>query len=175
MPSGVDVRPTAARVRGAIFDRLQFIVPGTRMLDLFAGSGAMGFEAVSRGADHATLVERDRRLARRLQDEVERLGLSGRVSVRHADVATVVGSPVGFPPFDLVVVDPPYRDAQVTEQVAHALVAGGFLGPGAVLVSERLRTGEGPTPVRWPPDLQLDATRTYGQTVVEFFVHRERQ
>lgn len=175
LPRGVEVRPTGARIRAAIFDRLQAMVPGARVLDLFAGSGAMGFEALSRGAEHAVLVERDPRLARRLREEVARLGLRGRASVLHADVLERLSASHDGPPFDLVIVDPPYREVGLTDQVAKSLVVGGFLGPDAVLVSERLRARGEPTPVTWPAELHLDTTKTYGQTVVEFLIHTPRE
>ena len=171
LPRGLEVRPTSGKIRAAVFDRLQATVVGARVLDLFAGSGAMGFEAVSRGAEHAVMVERDPQLARRLREEVERLGLQGRVSVRHADAERETSGTRPGPTYQLVILDPPYADLEVTARVTNSLVVGGYLAPEAVLVSERLRARGEPVPVQWPTELRLDATKNYGQTVVEFLVY----
>ena len=104
--TGTSVRPTPDRVRETVFNWLAAIVPGARCLDLFAGTGVLGLEALSRGAGEALLVERDPALARSLEAQIERLGANARVIA--ADATTVLATPPRSP-FDIVFVDPPYE------------------------------------------------------------------
>jgi 16S rRNA (guanine966-N2)-methyltransferase len=168
LPRGVaGLRPTAARIRGAIYDRLGPAIEGARVLDLFAGSGALSFEALSRGAEHATLVEVDGRVVRHLRGQARALALEGRVEIVRADALRFLRSaPVR--PYDLVLVDPPFATPEVFEPIAHALV-GGWLAADAWVVCEReLVRGQCPA-VAWPQGLELRVARTYGQALVEFF------
>lgn len=109
VPLGATTRPTSELVRGAIFNSLtaQGLVEGAIVGDLFAGSGALGIEALSRGAARAVFVESDRAAARVISDNLAALGLEGVGSVRVADVVTWVESSPGAP-YDLILVDPPY-------------------------------------------------------------------
>jgi 16S rRNA (guanine966-N2)-methyltransferase len=166
LPKGVDgLRPTSARVRGAIFDRLGTEVVGAHVLDLFAGSGAMAIEALSRGAASATLVDADRRVVRHLHTQLRALDLGAVTDVVCADAAhALAGSPR---PYDLVVIDPPFAMPDVFAPLCEALT-GGWLAPNAVVVCERERVrGKSPF-VRWPDTLVVEASRVYGQAVVEF-------
>jgi 16S rRNA (guanine966-N2)-methyltransferase len=166
LPRGIDgLRPTAARVRGAIFDRLGDEVVDARVLDLFAGSGAMAIEALSRGAATATLVDADRRVVRHLHTQLRALQLEGMTEVVCADAAhALAGRPR---PYDLVVIDPPFATPDVFAPLAQALT-NGWLSPGAVVVCERERVRGKSPPVRWPDSLEIEASRIYGQAVVEF-------
>jgi 16S rRNA (guanine966-N2)-methyltransferase len=101
------LRPTTDRVRETLFNWLQPKLPGARVLDLFAGSGALGLEALSRGAREAVLVERDPRLAESLRDVVARLQADGQAQVVHADALAWLGAPL-HGRFDLVFLDPPF-------------------------------------------------------------------
>lgn len=165
VPPGAGVRPTADRVKEALFSSLQPVLPGARVLDLYAGSGALGLEARSRGAARVTAVETDPAALRVLRHNVATVGLAG-VAVVAGDVRRVLaGAPPGSP-FDLALLDPPYRTgtAELTAVLA-ALV--GHLAPGATVVLERdARAGRVP----WPPDLLPTGTRRYGDTAV----HRAR-
>jgi 16S rRNA (guanine966-N2)-methyltransferase len=105
------LRPTADRVRETLFNWLQPVLPGARVLDLFAGSGALGLETVSRGAREAVLVERDARLAAMLRDTVARLDAGRQVEVAQADALSWLRRPAPAQPFDLVFVDPPFAAA----------------------------------------------------------------
>ena len=169
LPRGVYVRPTLAKVRGAICDRLQLKIPDSRILDLYAGSGAMSFEMVSRGARHATLVERDPRLQRRLAAEIRRLELGPRCALVRAEVGRFVsGGMAAQGPFDVVIIDPPFADAADLGPVAEGLLNAGMLAPEAVVVTQRpIARGEA-TPVDWPAKLDPEARRVYGQSQIDF-------
>ncbi len=132
---------------------------GLRVLDLFAGSGALGLEAVSRGADYALLVESSPAAVRTIRANVASVGL-GEVDVRAAPVHRVLAVPPEKP-FDLVFIDPPYAMSveQLTD-VLRALVAG-WLAPDAVVVVERPSRSE---PVQWPSGLVALRDRRYGET-----------
>ena len=105
------LRPTSDRVRETLFNWLQPVLRGARVLDLFAGSGALGFEAVSRGAGSAVLVERDARLAAMLRDSLARLDAGGQVEVAQSDALAWLRGPAPKQRFDVVFVDPPFAAA----------------------------------------------------------------
>ncbi|MBZ5715253.1 16S rRNA (guanine(966)-N(2))-methyltransferase RsmD [Nannocystis pusilla] len=178
LPTVPGLRPTGARVREAIFDRLQHELRDAVVLDLFAGSGALAFEALSRGASRATLVERNSAVARHLQAQIRELALGDRARLWHGDATTFLRRDAASAnaadlagPYDLVFVDPPYEDtAAVLAAVLPALVARGWLAESAALVCEYDRAG-GRTPPAWPPGLVVETTRHYGQTAVEFLRH----
>lgn len=107
-PPGTDTRPTSDKVRQAVFNALESagLVDGATFADLFAGSGAMGIEALSRGAAHCTFVERDRAALGALRNNVETLGLGASTRIVAGDVASTIGQ---LGRVDVAVVDPPYR------------------------------------------------------------------
>ena len=120
VPARPGLRPTPDRVRETLFNWLQPMLPGARVLDLFAGTGALGLEAVSRGAKHAVLVERERELAQGLRELAAKLEGGDAVEVAHADaMAWLHAQPDGA--FDLAFVDPPF-DANLWGGVLPALV-----------------------------------------------------
>jgi 16S rRNA (guanine966-N2)-methyltransferase len=161
-------RPTSDRVREALFSTLGERVTGGVVLDLYAGSGALGIEALSRGAAHATFVERDRRVARVLRENLAELGL--RATVHVTDVARFVRElDVVAPgaPFTVVLCDPPYKVAPTAVvAVLTALARSRHLARDAVLVVERARHG----PALEPPEqaLIVTDTRSYGDTVLYY-------
>jgi 16S rRNA (guanine966-N2)-methyltransferase len=108
-PPGRDVRPTADRVRESWMSILTPVIPGARVLDLFAGSGALGLEALSRGATHVTFVERSSRVARVLEANVTALDAADEVTIVRGDALRFVRQHAGAP-FDLALADPPYRE-----------------------------------------------------------------
>lgn len=156
-------RPTSDRVREALFSALEHDpgLDGASVLDLCAGSGALGLEALSRGAAHAMFVESDRRAAAVLRRNVAELGLAG-ADVRAAPAATVLAAPADRA-HDVVLADPPYHvpDAEVAGWLA-AAARNGWLAPAAVVVVER-RTGPA---FPWPAGLHAGRERRYGDTVL---------
>jgi 16S rRNA (guanine966-N2)-methyltransferase len=169
-------RPTSDRVREAIFSRLEHlgVVDGARVLDLFAGSGALGLEAASRGAADVTLVDSARVAADVARRNVAALGLRDvRVVAQPAEAfvtAAASGAPAsgarGGGPFHLVFLDPPYDlDAEALERVLDRLAVPGVLDPSAVVVVER--SARSPEPA-WPAGWERLADRTYGDTAVWF-------
>ena len=161
VPEGQGTRPTSDRVKEALFSSLQPLLPGASVLDLYAGSGALGLEALSRGAARLTAVESHPAALAALRANVATVGLA-HVEVVAADVGRALAGELPGAPFDLVLLDPPYRtgDTELTEVLA-ALVA--HLGPGATVVVERARRdGE----VVWPADLLPGRSRRYGDTAV---------
>jgi 16S rRNA (guanine966-N2)-methyltransferase len=151
-PRGTRTRPTADRVREALFSMLGD-VSGARVLDLYAGSGALGIEAVSRGAESALFVERDARAVDALRRNLEATGARG--TVRKQDVARFLARPEGT--FDLVFCDPPYDVASAAAAaLADALPA--LLDKDARIVTESDKRN----PLLLP--LPLDLERTYGDT-----------
>lgn len=162
---GANTRPTADRVREALFSALDSqlgSITGLRFLDLYAGSGAVGLEARSRGAGVVTLVEQDRRTAALIRENVKALGFD-RVDV----VATSVTRALAHPPrapYDVVFLDPPY--ALETSDVHAALSdlgTHGWLSAQALVVVERATRGEG---LQWPAGLVADRSRRYGETTL---------
>ena len=161
-PSGT--RPTSDRVREALFSALAHDpgLDGTAVLDLCAGSGALGLEALSRGAAHVLLVESDRRAAAVLRRNVAAVDLPG-AQVRAAPAAAVLAGQADRA-FDLLLVDPPYAtpDTEVAAWLTAAL-AHGWLADDATVVVERPTRG-GPFP--WPAPLQPVRERRYGETTL---------
>jgi 16S rRNA (guanine966-N2)-methyltransferase len=156
-------------VRESLFNvlatRLDFT--GLSVLDLYAGSGALGLEALSRGASTAVFVESDQRAAAVISQNIATLGLAG-ASVRRGTVAAVLAADAPAP-VDLVLADPPY-DVTATEVEAAlgALLSGGWLAPGAVIVVER-RAGD--PALAWPPGWIPLRERRYGDTRLEMAEH----
>ncbi|MCO1654334.1 16S rRNA (guanine(966)-N(2))-methyltransferase RsmD [Pseudonocardia humida] len=157
-------RPTSDRVREALFSALDADpgLDGAAVLDLCAGSGALGLEALSRGAAHALFVESDRRAADVLRRNVVALGLPGAV-VRVAPAAAVLAGPAERR-YDVVLADPPYDlpDAEVTGWLV-AAEAHGWLTEDAVVVVERRYARR---PFGWPAPLAAVRDRRYGDTVL---------
>ncbi|MBB3951973.1 16S rRNA (guanine966-N2)-methyltransferase [Aureimonas jatrophae] len=137
-PEGSAIRPTSERHRGALFDILAHGVgvrfEGARVLDLFAGTGALGIEAVSRGGRFAVFVEESAEGRGLIRGNCEALGLNGCTKILRRD-ATRLGPAGTIEPFDLVLLDPPYG-RRLGEAALAGLVAGGWLRPDAVLVLE---------------------------------------
>ena len=155
-PPGHGTRPMTDRVREALFSSLGPEVSGARVLDLFAGSGSLGLEALSRGAQSAEFVEMDRAVVAVLRSNVDAVGLGGTVT--RNDVTRYLAGPARL--HDLVFVDPPYAlPTQDLEDLLEAIVP--WCAPGAVIVVHR-RTGD-PDPAH-PTTLAVEDDRSYGGT-----------
>jgi 16S rRNA (guanine966-N2)-methyltransferase len=158
-------RPTTDRVRESLFNILtaRLDLTGLAVLDLYAGSGALGLEALSRGAVSAVFVESDRRAAAVIERNIGALGLAG-ASVRCGQVAAVVAAAAAVP-VDLVLADPPYEvDGSEVEALLSALAANGWVRGGSVAVVERSTGG---APLKWPGDWDPWEPRVYGDTRLE--------
>jgi 16S rRNA (guanine966-N2)-methyltransferase len=145
-PEGPDIRPTPDRVRETLFNWLTPVIRGARVLDLFAGSGALGLEALSRGAAFVEFVDSDARAIDALRERlVDWKADPGGYVLKRADALQVLAGvkPASQPPFDVVFIDPPFA-AGLWQTVADRLEAGGWLAPRAYLYLEM--------PVRNPPD-----------------------
>lgn len=167
-PRGRDTRPTTDRVREALFSRVEALLDldGARVLDLYAGSGALGLEALSRGAEHLLAVEKHRPTAALVEANARDLGLGDRVEVRAAPVDVVLagGHGAGADGYHLVLADPPYPlGEEDLTQVLTALVDGGWLDPDALVLVER--SSRSPRPA-WPQGLRHLDSRAYGETAL---------
>jgi 16S rRNA (guanine966-N2)-methyltransferase len=174
-PRGQHTRPTPDRVREALFAALG-AVSGARVLDLYAGTGALALEALSRGAEHAVLVERAPTALAALRDNIRRLKLGDRTTVLAADVRRVIGPVTAAGPYDLVFADPPYADVENSSAVAtlERLLSrcptptdGGrrVLAPEGRVVLEHAARNDAPS-LR---DLERGATRRYGDTALSWY------
>jgi len=134
-PAGVEIRPTPDRVRETLFNWLQPRIADARVLDLFAGSGALGLEALSRGAAHVTFVERERRAASAI-DALLKEWQEPSATVACADALSWLAAPPAGAQFDIVFLDPPY-DSAVLAAAAGRLVEHGWLAPDARIYVER--------------------------------------
>jgi 16S rRNA (guanine966-N2)-methyltransferase len=158
------IRPTSDRVREAIFNIVVHAHPealrATRVLDLFAGTGALGIEALSRAAAHCLFVEESAEGRALLRTNIEALGLQGRTRIFRRD-ATRLGEAGNMAPFDFVLADPPYGRGLAEKAISSAL-EGGWLAPGALIMVEEAAA----TPFSPPPGIALIDTRAYGETVI---------
>jgi 16S rRNA (guanine966-N2)-methyltransferase len=168
-PEGQGTRPTSDRARQAVFNVLEHAawaepLDGMRVMDLYAGSGALGFEAISRGAAFALFVETDEEARGAIRENADAYGVMGRSRV-HRRSAIDLGSRPGSDgeAFDLAFLDPPYRKG-LGEQTLARLLEGGWLKPGALVVFER---GSDEPEIDTPGYERLDA-RNYGAARVLF-------
>lgn len=132
---GMDVRPTTDRTKETLFNILQTRIPCCRFLDLFAGSGSIGIEALSRGADCAWFVEKDRRTQKLIEENLEFTRLHDRARVFGGDVMRVLPTFEGEKPFDVIFMDPPFNRG-LEQEVLTYLASGNLAAPGGVIVVE---------------------------------------
>jgi 16S rRNA (guanine966-N2)-methyltransferase len=165
VPPGTATRPTSDRAREALFSALTSMrgpagLGGARVLDLYAGSGAVGLEALSRGAQRVLLVESDRRAADAVRANVAVLGLPGAQVVRD-DVARLAAGTNPQDPYDLAFLDPPYpTPAEALHAVLSALAANGWLAAQALVVVERASRDQA---WAWPSGFTAIRDRRYGE------------
>jgi 16S rRNA (guanine966-N2)-methyltransferase len=164
-PKGLATRPTSDRARQALFNVLEhgpprFYFEGARVLDLFAGTGALGLEALSRGARFCVFIEESAAARAAIRRNVEALGLTGATKIWRRD-ATKLGRTGTLQPFDLIFCDPPYGKG-LGERAITAAGQGGWVREGAIAVIEERADHE----IAWPaPFLEIDKRR-YGDTAI---------
>lgn len=165
-PSDASIRPTADRTREAVFNilasRIGVHLDGVRVLDLFAGTGALGLEALSRGAAGIVFVDTGAEARGLIRDHIEAFGAGGVAKLLRRD-ATDLGPAGTLGPFDLVFLDPPYGQG-LGERALASLAAGNWLAPGATIVLEEGADIE----LDLPEAFELEDRREYGAAAVHF-------
>ena len=165
-PSGQSVRPTSDRVRESLFNILEhgdYPLAGARVIDLFAGSGALGLEAISRGAVYGLFVEEGAAARAAIRRNIESLALTGATRIFRRDATKLGAIPAGITPFDLALIDPPY-DRGLVMPCLLALREGGWLASRATLVVE---TRDSET-FELPTNFEHIDERVYGETKLWF-------
>jgi len=188
-PAGRTTRPTSDRVREAVFAMLDDVA-GVRVLDLFAGTGALGIEALSRGARHAVFVERDTDALRALRANIAALGIDAQTAeVRRADaLQALYAASAAQETYDLVFIDPPYTRSRQAERQAHGagaaaraddrwqqalpMILPSLLSPGARVVVESDRRAPLELPHSGDDELAIERRKRYGDTSIT--IHRNR-
>jgi 16S rRNA (guanine(966)-N(2))-methyltransferase RsmD len=163
-PKGLDTRPTSDRVRENVFNIVAPWVEGGRVLDLYAGSGAMGLEALSRGAERAVFVESDPDAARAIERNLDKLRLTGARVVRHDAVTGLAQEANAGRKYDLVLADPPYA---MTNYDSLSRYLPGVLAEDGLLVFESAARTEPEL-----PGLAVRTSRKYGSTRITVFEHQ---
>lgn len=164
-PAGEDTRPTSDKVRGSLFNIIGTRVYDARVLDLFGGTGAMSLEALSRGAEHAVIVDCAREAIQAIERNAQGVlkdELTSRARIIRADYRSAIGSLAGMK-FDLVFLDPPYRMLDAYGDALKRLKAIDALGEDCLIVMERLKEAA----VVLPEGFESFDTRNYGATSVE--------
>ena len=176
-PDWPGLRPTSDRLRETLFNVLAPRISGARVLDAFAGTGAVGIEALSRGAAHVTFVEEDRRAVRLIESNLAHCGVKDRYAIIRAGFAGFAqnepkapalsdagaGAPAEWNGFDVLFLDPPYGQATLTGSLEHA---SALVGPGSLLVIEHARRDEAPVEV---PGLRRTRQLLAGDSALSFY------
>ncbi|MFI1280694.1 16S rRNA (guanine(966)-N(2))-methyltransferase RsmD [Streptomyces sp. NPDC020858] len=162
VPPGTGTRPTSDRMREGLFSTWESLhgVEGSRVLDLYGGSGAVGLEALSRGAAHTLLVEADAKAAKAIRENIGTLGLPG-AEFRAGKAEQIVAARAGGDPYDIVFLDPPYAvDSGDLREILLTLRSNGWLTDDALVTVERsTRSGAFP----WPDGFEPLRSRKYGE------------
>lgn len=159
-------------VREAVFSMLGERVRGARVLDLFAGSGSLGLEALSRGAREAVFVDRGAEPSRVIRENLDILGMKDRGRVVRAEILDFLRRYASRgESFDLIFIDPPFRiGVNYRQEVLNKLIEGGFLGPSSVVIMEVPLRSPTPEP---PPGLEFRERRKYGEAAVDVYMLME--
>ncbi len=163
VPKGQTIRPTADRVKEAIFNVLGNLVEGARVLDLFAGAGTLGLEALSRGASLAVFADHHRPALEAVKRNLETLGITDQQVIK-VDLARGLGPIKDLEPFDLIFIDPPYRQDLAAKTLEH-LSRHGPAGPDTLVVIEHSSKED---PAKEQTAWTLEQHRIYGSTTVSF-------
>ncbi len=158
-PDTIATHPMSERVRNALFNIVSDDIKGAVVLDAFAGSGALGLEALSRGASHVTFIERDSRAVSTIKDNVTQFNLTGQSDVMQADVASWIDSCNDT--FDIILVDPPYDDTQLVT----VMKLKKLLKPNALMILSYPGSGEVPT----ANGVVVVDNRSYGTAALAFY------
>ena len=164
-PAGSGVRPTSDKVKQALFNILGQKAAGAVFLDLYAGAGGIGIEALSRGAERVVFVDASRESVKTIKQNIEQTGFGDRAAVIQSDVETFLRRPSG--PYDIVFLDPPYAVDMAPLLVRAA--GAGILKRDAVVIAEHFK--KQPSPER-AGSLTLLREAKYGDTVLAFYMHR---
>ncbi len=164
-PAWEGLRPTSDKLRETLFNILAPRIVGARVLDGYAGTGAVGIEALSRGAAHVTFVERDRRAVALIRENVSKCGIEADYTIQTGDFVTIFARHNDPGAFDLVLLDPPYEAPDIRDAL-HA--AGRVLSPDGMLVLEHATRRE----IEVPPALCEVRHVTSGDSTLTFFVPR---
>lgn len=165
-PRGKNVRPTTDRVREAVFSSIGSAVCGTRVLELFAGTGAFGFEALSRGADSVVFVDSDRRVTDLLSEAAQALAVQAQVSILNTTAHQAVKRLAGrSEEFGIIFLDPPYSRNHVAELLSSHLFPNLLAGRGLVITERATHTAQFEAPAAFEKIFE----RSYGATVVAIF------
>jgi 16S rRNA (guanine(966)-N(2))-methyltransferase RsmD len=162
-PSGTATRPTSDAVRESLFSMLGDVIPEGPFLDVYAGSGAVGIEALSRGAEHCVFIERDRRGVEAIRRNLENTHLTERATVMQGEAQRLVGrATADHGPYAVIFLDPPYDDPQALS-LAAGLLRPEALAAGGLLVLQHARRAK---PADLPPPLRV---REFGETALSFY------
>ncbi len=168
----VGTRPISSRLKQSLFDILRPRTLGAKFLDLYAGTGAVGLEALSRGAEYAFFVERDKRCLEVIRKNLERAGFSGRGAAQPGNALedlSWIAFRAGISQFDLIFLGPPYKDLEkrplaLTTPTLKRVLEAGLLAPDALIVCQH----QVKEPVEIPPGLELIRREKYGDTFMSF-------
>ena len=161
-PIGLEVRPTASKIRQAFFNILANKVPGCRFLDVCAGSGLIGAEAISRGAASLIAVEENKKFAQAIEGNLRRLGFEGEVVC--GDLRRVLPI-LGSKSADIIFADPPYK-SELPSEIIELVAKHDLLNDGGILIVEHAVSTT--VPQRWNTLVRYDS-RKYGQTMISFY------
>lgn len=167
-PKGSDVRPTTDRVKESVFNIIQFEVPGARVLDLFAGSGALGIEALSRGAAYCVFVDASKESVKIIRENVAACGMEKRCTIQRADSESFCKSFRGGT-FDLVFLDPPYGKGMINLAI-EALVSCDILSERGIIVAESNKEEDLPQEIG---AIELAKVYHYGNTKISIYRRKE--
>lgn len=156
---GDATRPTSERIKEAMFSSIQFDIEGRRVLDVYAGSGQLGIEALSRGAESCTFIDSSREAMEIVKTNVKLCGFDSVCKYLVSDARNYIRKASGRSVFDLVFIDPPYKDASCTETLVR-LASGGMLADGAIAV---LESGEEAIDLTRLSDFEVSKSKSYGK------------
>lgn len=166
-PKGMHTRPTLAKVKEAMFGMIQFDIEGARVLDLFAGSGGLGLEAISRGAEHVVFCDSDRQAVSVVKANLKKLGFEGSASVNYGDSLELLKRLAAEGErFDIVLLDPPY-ESELESRALALLDELSLLEEGAILLCEHSQSN----PPAFTEGYNAKKARKYGDSFVTLAVY----